>query len=516
MSKINLKNDFSSNFKKRYIIALSLIALLTLSSQLYIQSLLANQKHDSNIVNIAGRQRMLSQKITKLAMYLAFADSEKNAKSYYQQFKSSLDLWNKSHIGLQNGDVSLNLPGNNNNKIKSLFQKIEPYYENINHGAQIIISSEASNTLYDKLNTKNHAIKLIQSNESNFLKGMNEIVFQYASDAEDKVTFARGVEVTLALLTFLVLILEGLFIFKPATKHISNYINAIVDREKDFRLLFDSSPTALLMINTENRLVNRSNNEFLKLTNYASNNFNNLKLDNLLDLSQTTNISFIDEISRQNFKDKNEVEISLLDANSNSIEVLVSTRVLYLSNHNFFILGFTDIRQLKSVQRSLEHHATYDEFTGLLNRRTGLLFLKKAMAQASRNNNTLSIIYADLDGLKKINDLFGHAEGDKFIRTTSEIMRGLIRSSDSAARLGGDEFLIILPNCPLENADRIIQRLEQLLFSVRKNHTGQLNHYGISCGVTAYSTEKHSTPEELIADADSSMYAVKKLRKEQH
>src|ERR1019366_9436203 len=109
-----------------YITALSTVALLAILGQIVIQSALQQQSSDALVINIAGRQRMLSQRLSKAALALeVFADArQQNA----DELRAVVVLWQSSQEGLQHGDAKLGLPGNNSQSVKRLFAQIEPEY----------------------------------------------------------------------------------------------------------------------------------------------------------------------------------------------------------------------------------------------------------------------------------------------------------------------------------------------------------------------------------------------------
>ncbi len=489
---------------RRYIVALSLIALLTIVSQVVVQYLITDQQHDSRVVNIAGRQRMLSQKITKTSLYIASANSPETADRYSTELGEALALWQRSHKGLQNGDQEMGLPGNNSSEIKELFQRIEANHQAMVEASRAVISSR------DDVGLLKSALRTIQENEPDFLTGMDAIVFRYDKEAKEKVRVASWLELGLMTITLLVLILEALLIFAPATRRIRRDMQELAGREQDLERLFEASPTAMLMVDMTSLAILRANRKILEMTRLDYRHIRQKNLADLLHSSYDANRIFMQKLNGE--RTLNEFEVALLGTNNDMIESLVSSRVVTFSGNQVYVLGFTNINELKKAQQSLEYYATYDEMTGLVNRRTGLMILEKAMARSWRESNPLSIIFADLDGLKMANDRFGHAEGDRLIRAAANIMTGLVRTSDFAVRLGGDEFLIILPNCNPQNAQRIVENLEHLLASI-KSDTPRQAVYSISCGVAAYSAERHSTPDDLLAEADKLMYKAKAARK---
>ena len=490
---------------RRYIVALSLIALLTIVSQGVMQYLIADQEHDSRIVNIAGRQRMLSQKIAKTSLYIAQAESADAVENYRRQLREALVLWQRSHRGLQNGDRDMGLPGNNSENIKTLFQKIEANHQAIVNAATTILDSPRDPGVLRQ------ALSTIQDNEALFLPGMDAIVFLYDKEAKDKVEVARWLELGLMLVTLIVLVLEAILIFAPATRRIRRDMQELADREQDLARLFDASPTAMLMIDMHNLRILRANTKIQEMIQISNQELQEMSLADLLHSGYDANRIFMDKLGGE--RTLNEFEVALLGINEDIIESLVSSRVVSFAGNPVYVLGFTNINELKKAQQSLEYFATYDEMTGLINRRTGLMILEKAMARSWREKSPLSIIFADLDGLKMANDTYGHAEGDRLIRAAANIMTGLTRSSDFAARLGGDEFLIILPNCTPENAQRIVDNLEHLLSTIKNDMPTQVV-YSISCGVVGYDANQHVSADALIAEGDTKMYAVKQAKKQ--
>ena len=129
-----------------------------------------------------------------------------------------------------------------------------------------------------------------------------------------------------------------------------------------------------------------------------------------------------------------------------------------------------------------------------------MLFLEKAMARSWRDSQPLSVIHANMNGLKVANERYGQREGDQLLRAASNIMTGLVRTSDFAVRLGGDDFLIILPNCSGQNAKRIVENLERLLQSI-KHDSPRRFVYSVSCGIATFDADRHGSPDAFIADA---------------
>ena len=169
----------------------------------------------------------------------------------------------------------------------------------------------------------------------------------------------------------------------------------------------------------------------------------------------------------------------------------------------------TDITALKANEQKLEHQAHYDILTKLPNRLMLADRLHQAMLQARRHQQSLAIIYLDLDGFKHINDHYGHAAGDHLLMTVATRMKAAIREGDTLARLGGDEFVaILLDIASLDDSIPLLNRLRQAAARPVPlgNHRLQVT---ASLGVTFYPQPEALEPEQLIRQADQAMYQAK-------
>jgi diguanylate cyclase (GGDEF)-like protein len=208
-------------------LALSLIALLTISSQAIVQYLIADQEYDSRVVNIAGRQRMLSQKITKTSYCILTAQSADAASRYRKELGEEVSLWERSQAGLLKGDREMGLPGQNSQAMIALFSSIEPHHAAIVAAARAILSSTGSAEALDQ------SILSIKEHEEPFLEGMNDIVFRYDEEAKAKVHLAKWLEIALMCITLSVLVLEAVYIFAPATRRIRRHMRELAQRDKE-------------------------------------------------------------------------------------------------------------------------------------------------------------------------------------------------------------------------------------------------------------------------------------------
>jgi diguanylate cyclase (GGDEF)-like protein/PAS domain S-box-containing protein len=176
-----------------------------------------------------------------------------------------------------------------------------------------------------------------------------------------------------------------------------------------------------------------------------------------------------------------------------------------------FIFQIQDITERKSAEAALHSLSLVDELTGLYNRRGFLAVTDQHLAAIRRNDKVPVILYADLDGLKEINDSLGHHEGDRALVKAAEIFKETFRSSDIVARLGGDEFVVLAAIGPEESAESVTLRLQQK-FSASNGLRNRPYNLSVSVGVAHFDDEKNHSIEELMAEADRAMYEQKRAK----
>ncbi|MCU0917195.1 MAG: sensor domain-containing diguanylate cyclase [Planctomycetes bacterium] len=162
-----------------------------------------------------------------------------------------------------------------------------------------------------------------------------------------------------------------------------------------------------------------------------------------------------------------------------------------------------NIRLFEKTQRQ----ATMDGLTGLMNHKTFYETLERELWRSRRHGGTISLIMADIDGLKKINDSYGHRAGDKVIREISQRIRECIRQVDLAARYGGDEFAIILPNTELDAAMIVCQRIVDTVSRYPVIWQRIQIPLSISLGVGEYGAD--TNPEDITSRSDQALYRAK-------
>lgn len=214
-----------------YLIALCAIATSILLSQVLVQQFISDQKNDSRVVNLSGRQRMLSQRISKAALLLSSDSTKKIRTQYYQELKLSLHEWKQVHQGLQEGSAELGIKEANSRKVQELFTKIDPYYRNMVKAADSMLIKLDQNLLLPTENFRKEIDEII-SNEGNFLAGMDMIVFQFDDQAKTKVLNLQNIEIFLMIISLGVIFFEIYFVFLPSVRSVRKTIQKLDEAQQ--------------------------------------------------------------------------------------------------------------------------------------------------------------------------------------------------------------------------------------------------------------------------------------------
>lgn len=165
------------------------------------------------------------------------------------------------------------------------------------------------------------------------------------------------------------------------------------------------------------------------------------------------------------------------------------------------------VAQLQKRVEQLDRLAHQDTLIDLPNRRGFMRSLERLIARVGRYGDDAAMLFVDLDGLKMINDTFGHRSGDEALIQVADMLSKGVRRSDVVARIGGDEFGILLENVGDEIAHDTASRLVDLICGSELVHEGEALPLSVAIGVGIIKAD--DTPEEVIARADVEMYRRK-------
>lgn len=169
-----------------------------------------------------------------------------------------------------------------------------------------------------------------------------------------------------------------------------------------------------------------------------------------------------------------------------------------------------EIIELKKEITRLRRELALDFSTGVLNRRQGLINLKREVEISKKYNKSLIIAFLDVDNLGDINDNFGHCKGDVLLNEAASIIKENIRKRDFVCRYGGDEFLVVFKDAQLSEAKKIWERVESKI--QEKNNTKEYE-FTISLSVGFAEYKSSISLNQCIKNADMNMYENKRIGK---
>jgi diguanylate cyclase (GGDEF)-like protein/PAS domain S-box-containing protein len=266
----------------------------------------------------------------------------------------------------------------------------------------------------------------------------------------------------------------------------------------------------LFLLNPEGKII-RTNRESQEVLGYEENELVG-RLMSVVMSDEPACLGLIDRIKKK--RSVQNIEILLRTKPGERIPAVFSGSMIEdRKGMSLGIVGVSrDISDRKRLEEELRALSLLDELTGLYNRRGFLTLARHQQKISARTGKEMLLIYADLDGLKMINDAHGHDAGDAALVETAKIFKESFRSSDVTARLGGDEFVALMLEASAPCFEQLKARLEEKL---RLRLAGSAFSYklSLSVGMVCCDPKSPDSIEELLAKADQAMYARKPGRK---
>jgi|GEM_PF-1830956 len=219
-----------------YLIALFIIGLQAVLSYYAFHFALDIREHDARIINIAGQQGMLSQKIVKLALIIEKENNSKKQVHAYEALGNNLRNFWRLYEGLKKGDDHLKLPGNNSVEIEGMIKSIEPYFQKIRRAGEDVIHTE-SYTETERAISLKRKIAILLENEVYFQELMSQVTHQYELEASHNQLFLKNAILILMSINLVVLIGIGFLVFKPVVKQISTLFDKLAEEREELSKL---------------------------------------------------------------------------------------------------------------------------------------------------------------------------------------------------------------------------------------------------------------------------------------
>ena len=214
-----------------YTLALCTIIGIVLIWQLVVQQRLADHQHDAQVINMAGRQRMLSQSITKAVLKLKPYQSSDEREAIADELSAALRTWQVTQSELQRGSDSLMLPGVNSDAVRQLFSEVEATFVLIQRETAAVIEQLAFHNQVSIGWLQPH-IDRILSHEGVFVNGMDRIIQQYVRESNQRVKRLSYIDYAFAALLIVLVLAELMLLFRPTALRVSRMITRAKDNER--------------------------------------------------------------------------------------------------------------------------------------------------------------------------------------------------------------------------------------------------------------------------------------------
>jgi diguanylate cyclase (GGDEF)-like protein len=443
-----------------------------------------NIEQQAVAVNLAGRQRMLSQRMVKALLQIRISKQAGNdiseelseLKLAFELFDNTLQGFDIGHMTRSGADEEIFLTNaKGENARATISQAIVLWHPLRNYIQQIL----AENThLSDE--TLLPAIRYAAENNLPMLELMNDlttILEQQTQEEAAKIRIFQGAAFLLALANFFC----AFIMYSRRLKAIGLRHNLLDD-------IINKIPASVLILN-ESNVILKANHSAEYMFGYEQDGMNSIHVDRLI----------TDQLDNPNARRR--------DGSTFAAQYEYNSTIM--NGQEFRLLTVFDISQHRIKEEVLTSLAYHDLLTRLPNR---LLFenrLQLEISHSQRRNLMLAVLFIDLDNFKPVNDTHGHDIGDLLLQDVAMRLKHCLRESDTISRHGGDEFVIIAADIGnLESCERIAKNVMSQLtnpFAIR-----DLNlHIGCSIGISIFPANGIE-PQTLINQADKAMYQAKR------
>ncbi len=281
---------------------------------------------------------------------------------------------------------------------------------------------------------------------------------------------------------------------------------ALAESETRFRILSESAFEGVALIEAE-RILD-VNTRFVEIFGYPIEELRNLEFVKLVIPEHR---GMVQQRLYDAEPDPAPQECQMIKRDGTSFYAEAQTRKMPYQGREVRVTVLRDITSRRRFEEELRTISMRDELTGLYNRRGFFTLAEQQMKISKRSKKDLVLLFADLNGLKQINDTFGHQEGDQAIIDAANVLKTLFRESDIVARIGEDEFVVLAIGAPDFSSKLLTERLNR---GLDKFNAGNARKYqlAISTGLAIFSPEQPVSIDELLIQADRLMYQQKRAR----
>jgi diguanylate cyclase (GGDEF)-like protein/PAS domain S-box-containing protein len=483
--------DFRLDRRLRWILALYLLVIASIVG--YNARAISKEQGAALIVNVAARQRALAERYQKDVL-LRTQDVQADPEDDASQLLSNAEalLHGGDVTAVQGADAQVHIPAASDDPrvIEKLNEERRLIRQLVAAGDQLMAIPASDPRFPDRL----ERVRIIGAQVTSV---SNDAVGQMTRDTEAAFGRLVGIGIGLGVLGAIAALAMGLLLRRAGIRRSAQF-RSLVHNASDLITVVDADGAIRYQTPSAERLVGVGAEDLIG-TGY-------LELVNTSDEPHVR--ALLAELTGSpGAAATSEYRLCHMDGSSRFVESIISSLIDDPTVRGL-VLNTRDVTDRKMLEEELAHQAFHDSLTGLSNRAVFRDRVDHALARSARDDSSLTVLLLDLDGFKMVNDSLGHDAGDDLLVAVGARIESCGRASDTVARLGGDEFAILLEDSGDEDqatavADRVLSELAAP-FEVH----GREVFVRASVGI-AFSHGGDATPDELIRNADTAMYAAK-------
>ena len=488
---------------RRVILPLMLVLffdLVLLASNFYLS---AELEMSSVNINMAGRQRMLSQRMTKSLMLMQYRlTRQESYDKEFREMQGAVFLFDQTLNAFKHGGKATSAAGEeiyieklSGSSVHNMLEEAIAIWNPINQVINMNLSDESFSP-----QEVNELVETLAESNVVLLKLMNDMTNQLEEAAKNKTYYLGGLQTIVVILILLS--------FITATVRLSR-------REHYYRQLMESGSDIILGINVQTGKTVFVSDSASKIMGYENDYYlNRSSLKFFSEKSKPFFSGILENAVNSNEIDHSRCEIELIkqDGSILTADMMMQLHPSEDGKYYELIADIRDISERKEYEERLAQMAHTDSLTGLANRKMFFDLAEHSLSKANRQQSQCAIMFIDLDEFKNINDSYGHDAGDEVLKEVANRLKNCLRSSDIVGRIGGDEFVALIDDVKVKTeievlAEKIIESISDKLVVF-----GDEKQLGASIGIAFY-PEHGFDINSLINKADQSMYEIKNAGK---
>ncbi len=507
-----------------YVVALSLIASLSVGTHVLIDSIVHEQAATAKVVNVAGRQRMLSQRIASLSLEISEASWGARRDRLLVDLGESIALMEHSYRLLRRGDAEAGVPSADSPRLRRIYDE-EPVNLAIRldsflgHARDFLSTATLGAPDMAALDSVRTAAR------RSLLQSLDAAVVAYQADAEDAIGELRRILFGVLAMMLVTLVGEAMLIFRPLFRRLAAREQRLVELAADLdqaltlstselRLagnIIQHTAEGIVVISAEGQILS-VNPAFCAITGYSRAEVLGQPMQILRTEMQAASVyDGVWTVVREQGGWSG--ELLLRRANGDPFLAMLAVNPLSIELADTgaaFVAIFADITELRRKDETIEHMSSHDALTGLPNRERLWDLLGRMVRRTIEDGGLRAVVSLDFDRFKAVNDSLGHAIGDAVLRQAAARISAHLGNAEVVARIGADEFVVLLEG--LQSPEEYALVVEQLIVELSRRYTigGKTARLGVSAGIALCLGNEAGSADLLRQAGNARMQAKQK------